>query len=154
MWDLWSSLWHVCVFSFFLMACGIFSCSVCEIVPWPDMKLPTLGVRGLATGPPGKSLHFLINNYFVWHLNILNVLSAWNCFVYDVCHKLFLFFTFLCTKNKSYYNYIKQQFFFPILLVFFKVPRFCKFSIVFLLSYCCSVTQLCPTFCDLDCKEI
>ena len=108
------------------------------------MKLPTLEVRGLATGPPGKSLHFLINNYFVWHLNILNILSAWNCFVYDVCHKLF-FFTFMCTKTNLTIIISNSDFsfsLFSILLVF------SKFSIVFLLSYCCSVAQLCPTFCD------
>ena len=37
---------------------------------------------------------------------------------------------------------------FSILLVFFKVLQFYKFSIVFLLNYCCSVTQLCPMICD------
>ena len=40
-----------------IAACGILSCSIWDLVPWPGIqpRLPALGHGVLASGPPGKS---------------------------------------------------------------------------------------------------
>jgi len=47
----------ICGIQIFISACGMFSCGVWDLVPWPEMQPgpPALGVWSLATGPPGKS---------------------------------------------------------------------------------------------------
>ena len=52
--DLSCSIWDA-------VGCGIFSCDILDLVPWPGIKPspPALGVQILATRPPGKSpYHF------------------------------------------------------------------------------------------------
>ena len=50
---------HTTHTSVLVAECGIFSCSMWDLLPWLGIKprLLVLGVQSLATGPPGKSPH-------------------------------------------------------------------------------------------------
>ena len=71
----------------FIATCGIFgearrifSCSKWDLVPWPGIKPPALGV--LATGPPGKSLDPPLLSFWLpaWGCWALAISGSWGVF--------------------------------------------------------------------------
>ena len=67
---MYNSMYVISFFLFFFLYLIIYlaapdlSCSMWDLVPWPGIEpgAPYFGSRVLATGPPGKSLWYLLNN--------------------------------------------------------------------------------------------
>ena len=81
----------------FVSTCGIFSCGVWDLVPWPEIQPGphALGVWSLATGPPGKSpttpnfhhrLSFLMSRFW-WQSTYLLFLPSPDSLSKCITHK-------------------------------------------------------------------
>ena len=143
--------WFVWLFLVLFAVCRIFSCSIWDLISWPEIEPETLHLElgASATGPPRKSLNLFIY-LFIW-----SIVDLQCCIIYcyttkwlsvHVCVNIYVYICIICIYVYMYtyvYIYICIYIFththtFFYFLFHHGLPRDIEYS-----SLCCTVVPCC-----------